>query len=88
MLIGNNIVNIGASAFATERARSRIFGDGGVVYATIVMSVLVIIFAEVLPKTVAITAPDRVALSCRAPGRLVVTLFGADHRSRSSASCG
>ena len=54
MLIGNNIVNIGVSAFTTS-VLVALFGDGGVIYATVTMSVLVIVFAEVLPKTLAIT---------------------------------
>ena len=59
LLVGNNLANIGASALATG-VLTAWFGDVGVLYATGVMSVLVIIFAEVLPKTVAINAPDRV----------------------------
>ena len=46
VLIGNNIVNIGVSAFATS-VLVALFGDGGALYATVIMSVLVIIFAEV-----------------------------------------
>jgi Mg2+/Co2+ transporter CorB len=61
ILIGNNIVNIFASALATS-ALIRVFGESGVAYATIGMTVLVVIFAEVLPKTVAINNPDRVSL--------------------------
>ena len=61
VLIGNNIVNIGVSAFATS-VLVAIFGDGGAIYATIIMSILVIVFAEVLPKTLAITSPDTVSL--------------------------
>jgi Mg2+/Co2+ transporter CorB len=61
MLIGNNIVNIGVSAFTTS-VLVGIFGDHGVLYATIVMSILVIVFSEVLPKTLAITAPDAASL--------------------------
>ena len=57
VLIGNNIVNIGVSAFTTS-VLVAVFGDEGVIYATIVMSILVIVFSEVLPKTVAISAPD------------------------------
>jgi Mg2+/Co2+ transporter CorB len=61
MLIGNNIVNIGVSAFTTS-VLVGIFGDHGVLYATVVMSILVIVFSEVLPKTLAITAPDAASL--------------------------
>ena len=62
LLLGNNIANIGASALATG-IFTEWFGEVGVLYATAVMTVLVVIFAEVLPKTIAINAPDRVALA-------------------------
>ncbi|MBU3730425.1 MAG: HlyC/CorC family transporter [Beijerinckiaceae bacterium] len=75
MLIGNNIVNIGASAFTTS-VLVAIFGAEGVIYATVVMSILVIIFAEVMPKTAAINAPDRMALLMARPVAVVVALLG------------
>jgi Mg2+/Co2+ transporter CorB len=53
-----------------------LFGAGGVIYATIVMSVLVIIFAEVLPKTLAINAPERMSLFIARPVAWTVFLFG------------
>ncbi len=53
LLLGNNLVNILASALATS-AFIGIFGDAGVVYATALMTLLVLIFAEVLPKTYAL----------------------------------
>src|ERR1700735_4339403 len=52
------------------------FGDVGVLYATGVMPVLVVIFAEVLPKTIAINAPDRVALLVARPMKNMVVLLG------------
>ena len=61
MLLGNTIVNIGASAFMTN-ALTGVFGDAGVIYATALMTVLLLIFAEVLPKTIAINYPDQSAL--------------------------
>jgi Mg2+/Co2+ transporter CorB len=75
MLIGNNIVNIGVSAFTTSILVA-IFGDGGVLYATIMMSVLVIVFSEVLPKTLAITSPDKVSLFLARPVSIVVAILG------------
>lgn len=75
MLIGYNIVAIGASSFTTN-VLVGIFGTGGVVYATIFMSVLVIVFAEVLPKTLAINSPDRVSLLIARPVAWTVALFG------------
>src|ERR1700727_3264375 len=55
LLLGNNIANIGASVLATGIFTAW-FGEGGVLYAPGVMKALVVIFAEVLPKTVAIHA--------------------------------
>jgi Mg2+/Co2+ transporter CorB len=66
LLLGNNIANIGASALATG-VFTAWFGDLGVLYATGVMTVLVVIFAEVLPKSIAINAPDRVSLLVASP---------------------
>ena len=74
LLLGNNIANIGASALATG-VFTAWFGDVGVLYATATMTVLVVIFAEVLPKTIAINAPDRVSLAVARPMTLVVLLF-------------
>ncbi|KJC51696.1 membrane protein [Bradyrhizobium sp. LTSP885] len=75
LLLGNNIANIGASALATGIFTAW-FGDVGVLYATGVMTVLVVIFAEVLPKTVAINAPERVSLAVARPMRLTVFVLG------------
>src|SRR6476660_9196297 len=75
LLLGNNIANIGASALATGIFLSW-FGEVGVLYATAVMTVLVVIFAEVLPKTIAINAPDRVALLVARPMKVMVYLLG------------
>ena len=75
ILTGNNVVNIAASALATGLLFSW-FGDVGVLYATAIMTVIVVVFTEVLPKTVAINAPDRVALLVARPISWVVRLFG------------
>ena len=74
ILLGNNLVNILASALATSILIT-IFGDAGVAYATVIMTALVLIFAEVLPKTYALHDPNRLALAV-APviGLVVVTL--------------
>ena len=58
ILLGNNLVNILASALATSLLM-RLFGDAGVVYATLVMTLLVLVFAEVLPKTWALNMPTK-----------------------------
>src|SRR5215469_8533156 len=75
LLLGNNICNIGASALATGLF-TEWFGDVGVLYATGVMTVLVVIFAEVLPKTIAFNAPDRLALAVARPMRLTMLVLG------------
>jgi Mg2+/Co2+ transporter CorB len=75
LLLGNNIANIGASALATG-IFTIWFGEVGVLYATAIMTTLVVIFAEVLPKTVAINAPDRVALLVARPMKFMVVLLG------------
>lgn len=62
LLLGNNVVNILAAALTTA-VLTDIFGDAGVFYATIVVTVLVVIFSEVLPKTYAIQHSDRTLLA-------------------------
>jgi len=61
ILLGNNLVNIFASALATTLLLHT-FGDAGVFYATAAMTILVLIFSEVLPKTYALGHADRMAL--------------------------
>ncbi|MES0402497.1 MAG: HlyC/CorC family transporter [Hyphomicrobium sp.] len=74
VLLGNNLVNILASALTTSLLIS-LFGEFGVAYATVIMTALVVIFAEVLPKTYALAFSDRISLSV-APvmGVLIVVL--------------
>lgn len=62
LLLGNNIVNILSSALATSLLTS-IFGGTGVALATLIMTLLILIFAEVLPKTYAMYHHDKMALS-------------------------
>ena len=75
LLFGNNAVNIAASALATGVLLTW-FGNAGVVYATVVMTVLVVVFSEILPKTAAFNAPDRIALAVARPIYWFVKLFG------------
>ena len=56
LLLGGTLVNIGGSAFTTS-VLVMIAGDNGAIYATIIMTVLLLVFAEVLPKTLAINHP-------------------------------
>jgi Mg2+/Co2+ transporter CorB len=74
ILLGNNLVNIMASALATGLLIG-LFGDAGVAYATVVMTLLVLIFAEVLPKTYAIHHADRLALGAAPTLKVMVTLL-------------
>jgi len=75
LLIGNNVANIAGSALATGLFLAW-FGDVGVAYATVVMTVLVLVFCEVLPKTAAFDDPDRFALVVARPMAVVVRLLG------------
>jgi Mg2+/Co2+ transporter CorB len=75
ILTGNNIVNITASALMTGLLLSW-FGDVGVLYATAIMTVIIVVFTEVLPKTIAINAADRFALAVARPISWLVRLFG------------
>ena len=71
VLLGNSVVNI-LSASLTTAVLTAVFGAAGVVYATIIVGIMVVIFAEVMPKTWALLRADRVALIL-APS-IVVTL--------------
>src|SRR5471030_2500329 len=75
LLFGNNAVNIAASALATHLLLT-LFGDVGVVYATVVMTIVVVVFSEILPKTAAFNAPDRIALAVARPLYWFVKFFG------------
>lgn len=75
LLLGNNVVNISASALATA-VLVKAFGDSGAVIASVVMTVLVLIFGEVMPKTYAFAYPDRVALAVAPVVRGLVAVFG------------
>lgn len=74
VLLGNNLVNILAASLATSLF-TRAFGDSGVALATLVMTVLVLVFAEVLPKTYAITNPETAAARVARPIAIVVLVF-------------
>jgi len=76
ILLGNNLVNILASVLTTAVFTS-ILGDGGMALAgaTVMMTVLILIFAEVLPKTYAISQPDKAAVNVARPISLIVAIF-------------
>ena len=75
LLLGNSVANITASAVATV-AMVKIFGDTGAVVASAVMTVLILIFAEVMPKTYAIAYPDKVATAVAPIMRVIVAILG------------
>jgi Mg2+/Co2+ transporter CorB len=74
LLLGNNIVNILSASLATALL-TRLFGDSGVALATLGMTVLVLIFGEVLPKTFAITYPEAVATRVAPIIRVLIVVF-------------
>ena len=66
ILIGNNIINILASVLATALL-IKYYGDKGILYSTVVMSALIVIFSEVFPKNYALLRPDRFVLTMSGP---------------------
>ena len=74
ILIGNNVANIGASAMATVLA-TKIFGDSGVGIATGIITVLVLIFGEITPKSIAKQKSEAVALKVARPIEFLVIIF-------------
>ena len=74
ILLGNNLVNILASALATSLLIN-LFGEVGVFYATGLMTVVVVVFSEVLPKTYAIAYPDRIALFVAPAMRILIPVL-------------
>ena len=76
ILLGNTLINILASALATQVITRAIPGGWGVAAATAVMTALLLVFAEVLPKTLAILRSDDVARFLSGPALMVVRVFG------------
>ena len=74
MLLGGQLVTIAASSFTTDFL-VHLVGENGVVYATAIMTVLIVVFSEVLPKTVAIAYPDRVSLIIAPLAAFFVAIF-------------
>ena len=74
VLLGNNMINIGASALATSIS-IEMWGDDGLLYVTLIMTFLVLVFTEVMPKTYAINNPERVALAIAPTFVILVKLF-------------
>lgn len=74
ILLGNNVVNILSASLATALL-TRIFGQSGVALATLVMTALVLVFSEVLPKTYAISSPETVAARVARPISVLIVLL-------------
>jgi len=75
LLLGGQLATIAASAYTTD-ALVAALGPRGVVYATILMTTLVVVFGEVMPKTIAIAYPDRMSLWIARPVAFFVVVFG------------
>src|SRR5947209_4601655 len=75
ILAGNSVANIAAAAPALGIFYAW-FGEVGVLYATAIMTVVIVVFIEVLPKTIAINTPDRIALLVARPILWLVRLLG------------
>ncbi len=74
ILLGNNLSNTAASTLATGLLLT-LFGKAAILYATLIMTVLIFVVAEVLPKTAAFNTPDRMALAVAQPIASMVRLF-------------
>jgi len=74
ILLGNNVVNILASTLAAS-VLIQIFGEAGIAYATIAMTAAVVVFSEVLPKTLALMRPDSFSMVVAPVIRVIVFLF-------------
>ncbi|MBU3215417.1 hemolysin family protein [Clostridium estertheticum] len=74
ILVGNNIANIGASALATSLAITY-FEDSGVAIATFTMTILVLIFAEITPKSLAAQNSEKIALKIAKPLSLITFIL-------------
>jgi Mg2+/Co2+ transporter CorB len=70
ILIGNNLVNVFAS-LVSGVIFSRLFGDAGILYAGLVLTLVILIFAEVTPKTLAALYPEKVAF----PSSIILSLL-------------
>lgn len=74
ILVGNNFANIAASVLATTLAIG-LAGERGAIYATLLMTIVVLIFAEIAPKTLAARYPERVSYMVAGPLSILVKLL-------------
>ena len=74
ILIGNNAVNVLASALATSIAIT-ILGEGGVAFAAVIMTLILVVFAEVFPKSYAFKNADKFSLIVARPIKIIVKIL-------------
>jgi|SRR5659263_135469 len=74
ILIGNNIVNISASVLAADAAL-RTFGESGIAIATALMTLFILVFGEVFPKTLASRHSESISLHVASPIRIVISIL-------------
>lgn len=74
ILIGNNFVNILASAIATVLAM-QIWGEAGIAIATVALTIILLIFGEITPKTLAALRPEAIAYPASLPLQVLLKLF-------------
>lgn len=74
ILVGNNVVNIGASALATSLAID-LFGNTGVGIATGIMTLLVLVFAEITPKSLAASNSEKIAIKVSKPIFIIIKVL-------------
>ena len=85
ILLGNNFVNILGSAIATALFMS-IFGDEGILFASLAMTVILLIFSEITPKTIAAYRADTIAMIVAYPISLLIKVLAPLARLLSLAS--
>jgi len=74
ILLGNNLVNVAMSAIATAMAIS-IWGDSGIIYVTIILTIVILVFAEITPKVYAKYHNDRISLLAAPILRIIMVIF-------------
>ncbi|MDX1539790.1 MAG: HlyC/CorC family transporter [Geminicoccaceae bacterium] len=74
LLLGNNLFNVLATAIAAD-VLIKLTGEAGIAWATLIMTALVVVFAEVLPKTYAIRNPEKMALWIAPVANVMVMIF-------------
>lgn len=74
ILVGNNVVNIAATSISTALL-TRKFGANGVAAATAIMTVAILIFGEITPKSVAANNSEKIALIVSVPIRIIITIL-------------